>query len=70
MADEVTRYGFVWGPMEVTRTATLPQSRGHVLTLKTPRKSLEIYVTPTGLVRVFDNHRELKLGVGTASRQT
>ena len=48
----MTDYGFEWGNITVERLAELPQ--GHrVLRVKTPRQDIEIYVTKTGLIRVF-----------------
>lgn len=60
----MTDTGFVWqiegaADVLVERTAELPQSRG-IISIRTERCSLELYVTRTGLVRVFKNHRELK----------
>lgn len=50
-------YGFTWSadsgePVTVERTATLPGGRS-VTTLKTPRRSIEVYASRTGLLRVF-----------------
>jgi hypothetical protein len=47
---EATDYGFVWGPVEVERSASTPNI--WLLTLKTDRQILEVRVTPTGLIRV------------------
>lgn len=60
MSDEVTQYGFTWGPVVVTRMTTLPGDR-RVLRVKVGDRNLDIYVSRTGRsVRVFDSGRELK----------
>lgn len=50
---ELTTYGFAFGAAEVERTAELDEGRV-VITLKSPRARLEVYVTRTGRMRVFD----------------
>jgi hypothetical protein len=47
---KATNYGFIWGPVEVERSASTPNI--WVLTLRTDRQMLEVRVTPTGLIRV------------------
>ncbi len=46
-----TPYGFAWGPVEIERTVSDPKF-GVVLTLMTNRKTLDIRITPSGLVRI------------------
>jgi hypothetical protein len=48
------RYGFTWGALTVERLVSDETETGHrvVLGLKTPREQVDIYVTPTGLIRV------------------
>ena len=55
MSDGVTDYGFLWGPLEVTRVCQWRKNR--ILDLRTPRAVVQIVVTPTGLVRI---HSEKK----------
>ena len=43
----VTRYGFQWGPMIVTRMAHITR-RGYVLSIETPHQSMQVYVTEKG----------------------
>jgi hypothetical protein len=48
----ITDYGFEWDNVEVIRTSELPD--GHkVITIKTPRRSMDLYISRTGLIRVF-----------------
>lgn len=57
---EVTEYGFNYGAAEVTRMHR-DHARGTCLIgIKTPRAELQVYVTRTGLVRVFDKQVEWK----------
>lgn len=63
--EQVGQYGFTWGPMEVTRIASyfprgLARGKYHILGVKTPKASVEVCVSPTGLVRVFKNGEEIK----------
>lgn len=58
-----TEYGFIWGPATVERVASFTHSNGkyRVLQVKTPTKTLDIYVSPQGRsVRVFSDGVELK----------
>lgn len=58
--SELTRYGFIWGPLTVQRTTELPNGR-IVLTIQTRTKTLEVYVSETGCsMRVFHGAKELK----------
>jgi len=60
IGDGPTRFGFVWGPATVERTSQLPDDR-RIITVRTPRRLIEIYVTRTGLIRVFERGKgELK----------
>jgi len=44
-----TDYGFQWGPVEVQRSARLPQGRGAVLTIKTDLGTeVELWVSEKG----------------------
>ena len=45
-----TEYGFIWQKAEIQRTASLPDG-SIVLCISTPRESLHIRVTKTGLIR-------------------
>lgn len=53
MKFESTRYGFQWGPAEVTRIHSDDQF-GVVMEIKSGRGSIQVRVTPTGLIRVTD----------------
>lgn len=58
------RYGFTW-PLEgacsvvVERKAVLPELR-RVIGIKTDRQSVDVYISRTGLIRVFMGAKELK----------
>jgi hypothetical protein len=55
-------FGFRWGPMTVTRMASYEPRKGftaHILGIKTDRANVEVYVTKTGKVRVWNNSAEL-----------
>ena len=57
--SEVTRFGFTWGPMKVTRFATLPKHRA--LGVETDHAEVQVYVSNGGRsIRVFKDGRELK----------
>ncbi len=61
-----TRYteticGFLWGPMEVTREATLRRNYC-ILGIETKRQYAQIHVTPSGLIRVFVRARKKECG--------
>ena len=56
----LTEYGFTWGPIEVTRLASVPKW-GVCLAVETEKHKLNIYVSPKGRsVRVYLDGRELK----------
>lgn len=60
MSDELTDYGFIWGPMEVTRICVVDR-KGYILRVKTDSKDLEIYVSEKGRsVRAWLDHEPLK----------
>jgi hypothetical protein len=45
--DEAWRYGFRWGPLVVERTAHI-EGRGYVVTIRTERQSMQVYVSEKG----------------------
>lgn len=47
MVDGPTRFGFNWGPMEVSRLAHV-EGRGYVIEIRTGHKSMQVYVTEAG----------------------
>lgn len=49
-ANEIP-YGFAWGPVEVTRLTSDPKA-GVVLGLRTAKETIQIRVTPSGLIRL------------------
>jgi len=46
-----TKYGFKWGPASVERCVSDPKF-GVVLKISTKGKTLEVRITPSGLIRV------------------
>lgn len=61
MPSHLTEFGFQFGPALVERCCSLPGERVMV-TVKTPRAELDIYVTRTGLIRVFTKGKEWSRG--------
>ena len=45
--DQSDRYGFAWGPMQVTRAASIP-GRGRILTITTDHAEVQVYVSEHG----------------------
>jgi hypothetical protein len=57
-----TKYGFEWGAVSVTRGFSDSKKGWVTLLLETPkhRNGLQIYVTKTGKVRIYDSRGEWK----------
>lgn len=56
-----TQYGFEYGAAEVTRLHSVERTGAVIMQIGTPRGGLQIHVTKTGKIRVFDLKRgELK----------
>lgn len=51
---ERTEHGLIFGPAEVSAMTSDAKGGWVCLSLNTPKQSLQIYVTRTGKVRVFD----------------
>jgi len=50
----VTKFGFTWGPIRVTRVSHV-EGRGYVVSITADGTELEVYISPKGRsVRVFD----------------
>lgn len=52
-----TNYGFKWGALEVERSIGFKdgkQAGAVILTCRTPKTEINIYVTKTGKLRVFN----------------
>ena len=54
MRYEETAYGFNWGAADVERAMSDAKKGWVALTVKTPRQDVQVYVTRTGLIRVFE----------------
>jgi len=48
---EITQYGFIWGPLEVRRLVS-DNKFGVVIKLKTNKESIDVRITPSGLIRL------------------
>lgn len=55
-----TQYGFEWGAASVTRGFSGDLQGWVTLLIDTPKHDLQIYVTKTGKVRVYDRQGEWK----------
>jgi len=51
-------YGFTWGAATIERTASISSSGVVIITLRTPKQELQIYVTKSGKVRIFERSDE------------
>ena len=60
MRFAVTQYGFQYGAAEVTRMCSDEKKEWVCLGIETPRDKLQIYVTKTGKVRVWNKNGEMK----------
>jgi len=67
---EETKYGFNYGAAEITRLFSRADDNSVCLNLKTPKGELQIYVTKTGKVRIFDYHGKGKEWQGTLTKST
>lgn len=69
--SEVERYGFSWPEkaepkacqVNVTRVASIKRRNGEnrIVSVETPKDQIAVYITPTGKIRVFKGHLEMKL---------
>lgn len=57
---EQTAYGFKWGPVEVTRTIGDDRRGMVVVSLKSKKHSMDVYVMKGGKVRIFESGKEWK----------
>lgn len=57
---EITEFGFNYGAAEVKRMFRDHKKGTCLIGIDTPRATIQIYVTRTGKVRVFDMHKEWK----------
>jgi len=53
------QYGFQYGAAKVTRVCSDDQKGWVVLGIETPRQQIQVYVTKTGKIRIFENNVEL-----------
>lgn len=55
--DGVTSHGFRWGNADISRSCIVTkgsEERHRVVSITTPRRMVQIAITPTGLVRVTE----------------
>lgn len=57
---EDTQYGFRYGSATVHRMHANEKDGSVVVSIDTPRAAIQVYVTRTGKVRVFNSARELR----------
>lgn len=56
-----TTYGFVYGPISVTRLFSDPKKGWVVIGIATPKhRDIQVYVTKTGKLRILDDSGEWK----------
>jgi hypothetical protein len=55
-----TKYGFEYGAAEVARFCSDEKKGWVTLGIKTPRDEIQVYVTKTGKVRVWNTKGEMK----------
>ena len=53
-----TEYGFEYGSAKVTRVSSDEKRGWVVLNVETPKTTIQLYVTKTGKLRLFDNDGE------------
>lgn len=54
-------YGFQYGAATVTRCMSDDKKGWVVLMIETPRMTIQVYVTKTGKVRVYDYKRNIEM---------
>lgn len=55
-----TKYGFEWGSAKIERYFSDEKKGWVTLGVKTPKADIQIYITRTGKVRVYNARKELK----------
>ena len=53
-----TKYGFMYGSLEIERIFSDEEKGTVVIEIKTPKNNLQVYVTKTGKMRFFRNKDE------------
>jgi hypothetical protein len=57
-------YGFEYGSVKVTRCMSDEKKGWVVIMIETPKASIQVYVTKTGKVRVYDYKENMELTRG------
>ena len=61
MRYQETKYGFSWGEAEIERGFSDERKGWVTLGIKTPKQTLQVYITKTGKIRIHDSTgKELK----------
>jgi hypothetical protein len=54
-----TPYGFSWGPMNIERVVSDEAKEWVVVNVESKKHCVQVYVTKTGKIRVWFDHKEL-----------
>ncbi len=69
MKNENTQYGFVWGAADVKRLCSDDKKGWVYIGIDTPKQRIEIYVTKSGKVRVYDGKTKCELQMSMEVRK-
>lgn len=62
MRYEETKYGFNYGALDIERSCSDEKKGWIVVTLRTKKQSIQVYVTKSGKIRLHDQYsREFKV---------
>ncbi len=59
--SEATQYGFNFGDAEITRCFSKPHDGSVLFQIKSQKHLLDVYVTRSGKIRIFESIKEGKL---------
>jgi hypothetical protein len=60
MKYEETKYGFIYGALNVTRVASDDAKGWTVIEAKSPKTTVQVFCTKTGKIRIYRDGKELK----------
>ena len=61
---EETKYGFIYGSANVTRLISDDKKGWVTIGITTKKTAIQVYVTKTGKIRVFDKDKEMVVTPG------